>query len=226
MNLHRANKQSEWAGVSEAERNCWQLIAAKTSGIVTPGNAVTIGGFGLVLSGLRDMRNGDKKLGFAKIAAGRIADLVDGAVAHRTGTKSSIGEGLDAATDKVAMLLALPVLASTGELPRSAAATLAVRDVAFASISALAKQRGRELHPSAAGKRATFEQWLALSLYASSAMAAEAGHPTTAQSLYHLGHIAFGVMAVESTTAFNDYAQQAFRAEIAPVVADTINPND
>jgi phosphatidylglycerophosphate synthase len=210
MNLHRSGKTPEWESVAIAERNVWQRTAAKTGSLVAPGNIITLGGFGLVVAGLSDMVHGNKKTGFLKIAAGRGADMLDGAVANYTGTKSPIGEGLDAATDKISMLLALPVLAKTGELPKPVSALLALRDTAIASVSLVAKKRERELHPSEYGKRATFEQWLAVAFYASSNMLAEAGHNTPARALRYLGHTALGVMALESTVAISDYAQQTF----------------
>lgn len=217
MNLHRSDNQPEWATVPKEEWNLWQQLAGATSGLATIGNIVTIGGFVSVLAGLHDMYTGSKQSGFIKIAAGRVADLVDGVAANRTGTKSPLGEGLDATADKISMLLALPILAKSGELPVPAAAALVARDVAFAGVATIAKQRGAELHPGAHGKRATFEQWLSLSFYAGSNMAAEAGHDGIARSLQYLGHTAFGVMAIESGLAFSEYAQQTFSPVPVPV---------
>ncbi|HEX5797672.1 MAG TPA: hypothetical protein VFX86_04770 [Candidatus Saccharimonadales bacterium] len=40
MNLHRAGRVPDWEKVPEGRRNRWQKLAAKTKGVITPGNAV------------------------------------------------------------------------------------------------------------------------------------------------------------------------------------------
>jgi phosphatidylglycerophosphate synthase len=137
-------------------------MAAATHGVVTPGNAVTTAGTGLTLYGLGLLANGDVKPALISIATGRIADVLDGLLAHATHTKSPLGEALDAGFDKVQTAAALVILTREGIVPPPAAAALAIGQVAIFGFSAIAKNRGHEIHPALSGKYAMGLGWAAM----------------------------------------------------------------
>src|SRR3990167_413262 len=99
-NLHRLeNNQNDWDRLKPEEMNFWQRVAKKTRGIITAANGITLLSTVLVMNGISDFVNGRKAEGITKVAAGRIGDLVDGAVADKTGTKGKVGRGLDPTVD-------------------------------------------------------------------------------------------------------------------------------
>ena len=159
MNLHRTGKVPQWETVAPEDRNAFQKVAARTKGVVTPANAVSASGAGLVASGLVDIANGNTTRGVIKVGLGRSADLGDGLTAEHTGTKSPLGEGVDVVVDKVETAAALPVLVKAGVLPKGAGAVIFSQNFANTAFSVVAKRRGIELHPSKEGKLTTFGQW-------------------------------------------------------------------
>jgi len=54
MKLHHTNGRPDWEAVEPARRNYWQRIAVVTRAIVTPGNALSTLGLGLVLIGVAE----------------------------------------------------------------------------------------------------------------------------------------------------------------------------
>src|SRR5579862_7066069 len=110
MNMHRAGAEGQWASVPPENQNPFQKVAAATKGIVTPGNAVSIAGAGLVATGLKNIATGETAKGVIQVGAGRAADLLDGTAAEATGTKSPIGEAVDVGVDKAELVAAVPIL--------------------------------------------------------------------------------------------------------------------
>lgn len=164
MNLHRTEGKSDWEKVPENERNVWQRVAAKTNGIVTPGNAVTAAGAGLVLSGVHDINRGRTHRGIVKVALGRLFDIGDGFVAEKTKTKSRTGAFFDAFVDKLEVGVALPVLAKKDIIPRRAVKTIVIQNAANVVFTGIAKARGRDIDSSLAGKYTTTAQWTEITL--------------------------------------------------------------
>lgn len=165
MNLHRVDKKPDWELVAPEEHSAVQKVAARTNGYVTPGNGITLAGGALVAAGLADICNGNTYRGLALSTAGRFADLFDGMVAHRTGTKSAKGEALDAGMDKLAAIGALGVLAVKDLVPIQAIGLFGAQNIINAGATAIAKKRGAEIHASKAGKLNTVYQWVSLGLF-------------------------------------------------------------
>ena len=104
----------------------------------------------------------DVFIGIVVVALGRGCDMVDGYVAHATGTKSPLGEGIDAACDKAAIFIALVAFGLTGLVWWPVLVAVAMQNVANSLIGIIAARRHSPLHPSAVGKLATAWQWTSL----------------------------------------------------------------
>ncbi len=165
MDLHRTRDRGEWSYVKPEDQNRWQKIADRTDGIATPGNAISLVGAIAVGSGLFDISNGHTSKGVFKIGLGRYADILDGKVAAKTGTKSPIGEGVDAAIDKIELGAALPVMLNNKIINKTTFGSILAPNVANVGLSMVAKYRKINVHPSKAGKIATFGQWFAIGFY-------------------------------------------------------------
>jgi phosphatidylglycerophosphate synthase len=161
MNLHKTTGPSDWATRAPAQHNCWQRIAAKTNGLITPANGISLSGAAVTLIGL-SLLSTNIWLSLVLITVGRVADIADGMVADKTGTKSALGEAIDATIDKVlltAALLALFVFELVANPIIFAVAALAAVN---SLISLLARKQQIAIHPTLAGKLSTAACWLAL----------------------------------------------------------------
>ncbi len=165
VKLHHTGLAPDWDTIAPKDWSRWQSIANKTQGVVTPGNAVSVLGLVLVLWGLADIVDGSPTSGLLKIVAGRIMDLLDGAVAHKTATKSPLGEATDASVDKLELAIALPVLVWAGILPLLVGLAIALQNITNVVLAFIAKKRGNEIHPSKYGKISTMFQWGAMGMY-------------------------------------------------------------
>ena len=114
MQLHHSSGRPDWEATRPTERNSWQRLAARSHGWLAPANGLTLVGFGLVLGGSGYIFAHAYWWGLMLMLGGRLLDIADGWVAERTGTKSPLGEALDAGLDKVGGILALAVLVVTG----------------------------------------------------------------------------------------------------------------
>ena len=160
MRLHRASKQADWERLPAAGWNRWQRLAARTHKVVTPGNIVSLAGLILVIAGLILIAQRHLWAGIVVLGIGRALDIVDGFVADRTGTKSHIGEGIDAGFDKAAALGTLVVFATSHVIPLWLALLVGVQNAATALFSLAADMAGRTIHPNIAGKLGTAALWL------------------------------------------------------------------
>ncbi|HET6924392.1 MAG TPA: CDP-alcohol phosphatidyltransferase family protein, partial [Candidatus Saccharimonadales bacterium] len=152
MTLHRAEAKPDWERVAKRRRNNWQQLAARTHGWLTPGNVLTFLGAVLVVAGLIMLHSKLYLLSFLLIIVGRLCDLADGWAAHRTGTKSPLGEKLDAGMDKLLGLVALIALVAMHYFPLWAALVIIAVNLAISLPSALSLFEGKTIHPSRAGK--------------------------------------------------------------------------
>ncbi len=209
QNLHRAGKRPQWEETPDLKRNAWQRMAAKTNGVVTPGNAVTMLGFAVVASGLNDIRSGDRLKGVSKIVAGRACDLVDGAIAEWSKTKSPLGEALDAGIDKVEMAAALVMLGSSKEIPSHAVTIIGARDAAMWALTGIARSRKVITHPSLAGKHATFAQWGSLTGFALENVTRDAGLNGLSTTFNAIGQISLAAMTLLGAESIATLAQEA-----------------
>jgi phosphatidylglycerophosphate synthase len=166
MQLHRA-AGNDWDVVPPAQRNGWQRMASRTAGIVTPGNFLTILGAILVVRGLVLLaKHSDTWLAVGVLMLGRVADLADGFMADRTGTKSTLGEALDATADKLELLGAVVVIWLLSLISDVVFAVLIVHAVYNGLLSLYEHFGRRNLHPSRSGKLAAAIEWLVIGLFA------------------------------------------------------------
>lgn len=162
MDLHRVTGKSDWARIDTSKHNAWQRAAAKSHGVVTPGNFLTILGFGLVAGGLAAILGDHYWLSAALLAVGRLLDIADGLVADRTGTKSPLGESLDAGFDKLGTVLAAGVFIYAAVAPRWLLVALIAPHVLMAGIFLIAQRRDIRIHPSRVGKLSMAGVWVSL----------------------------------------------------------------
>lgn len=165
MNLHHAHKIPDWEQVPANRRNRWQRLAARSRGILTPANALSVAGAAVSLAGIAMALAGSVLVGAVLIAAGRLMDIFDGIVADYTGTKSPFGKTVDAGLDKLVTFTALIALVGGGLLPLWVAITFAVLNIINAVVTVMVERRGSILQPSSAGKRAMFGYWLSTILF-------------------------------------------------------------
>jgi len=159
--LNSLHTGAEWYSVPVAKRTAIQRTAARTKGVITPGNLASVVGFLLAVTGLLFLLQDNALAGIIGIALGRGCDLLDGFLARRTNTSSPFGEGLDAALDKVTVLLACVVFALTSIVPLAFLLFLFFEQSATAAATLLARRRGYNIHPIKRGKYATFLVWTA-----------------------------------------------------------------
>lgn len=164
-NLHRVGSKADWQVTPKNQRNVWQRVAFSTKGILTPANVISVMGALLVFLGLYYTLTDDLAWGFICIAVGRFADLLDGAVAQATGTKSSVGEAVDAGLDKIIIVVAIVAFFVTGIVPLWAAIIIGVRNAIIMVLGLLGKAHHITLHPSRAGKYAAATEWSAILLF-------------------------------------------------------------
>lgn len=165
MDMHQAGHEAEWAGIKAGQLTFWQRIARHTNGYITPGNIISLMGLCLVLYGLLVFTQQQYAYSFVLVGLGRLADVLDGMVAHRTGTKSPLGEALDAGIDKIELVAAVAALAAAQAIPLGLLAVVVAINVCIALVSTLARLRRVALHPVRTGKLATFMLWISLGLY-------------------------------------------------------------
>jgi phosphatidylglycerophosphate synthase len=201
MNLHRAGGKPQWAGVAAKDRNVWQDLAVSTNGVLTPGNALTICGFALVLSGLVCIMQEQYWLGAAYVAIGRLLDIADGLAAEYTKTKSPLGEQLDAGFDKLATVLTLLTLPFSGILPWWLAAGLLLPHAAIAGFSAYRIALKQQLHPSQLGKISMLLAWVSLVLLLLSKALEDGGNGEVSQIAGYI--LAVASMATGALTFLN-----------------------
>lgn len=162
MGLHRIGRVADWHAVSISKRTIWQRLAARTHGIITPGNAVSVIGAALAFWGMILIYRGETWAGLIVLAAGRLGDILDGYVADATGTKSSVGETLDAGLDKATVFGALVLFLALQIAPLWLVVLLGLQQFAAALIGAYAKSGSMDLHPSSIGKLTMTAQWVVM----------------------------------------------------------------
>lgn len=165
LDIHRTGKVADWHTVPQTERNIWQRLASRTHGFATPGNTVSVFGAAVAIAGFVWLYQGKLTAGLIAIAIGRFCDIVDGYVAQHTGTKSSLGETVDAGLDKVVVLVAFLVFVSTDFVPLILMILLGVQQLVSAMLSGYARLCHMALHPSRLGKIAMAAQWVVLLCY-------------------------------------------------------------
>ena len=162
MDLHRTKGKPDWADVPADKQNIFQRIAATTRGLGTPSNLVTLLGFGLVVYGLALIMQHQYLAGGVVVAIGRLCDVADGWLAQATGTKSPLGELLDAGIDKITTVLTVIIFYIADVAPLWALAALLLPHVIIVLIILWAMQQQRRVHPSLIGKFSMAAAWISM----------------------------------------------------------------
>ena len=179
MDLHRTTGKPDWESISSKERTTIQRIAAATRGIITPPNIITFIGLLIVLYGLFALLVGEYWTGLIALAVGRLLDIVDGMVAQQTGTKSPLGELLDAAVDKIGTLLTIIVLFIAGISFWWLIALLLLPQLIIPFVTLYKRSKNKKIHPTRAGKLSMASLWVSIvGLILIKALALEMFHPT------------------------------------------------
>lgn len=165
MQLHRAGNAPDWQKIPEDQWNPFQRFAARTRGVVTPANFITLIGLGLVLYGGLAVFQHHYWLGLACIVLGRLADILDGWVADRTGTKNTLGEFLDAAVDKVATLALLGLFIWAHVAAWWVLGLMILPHIIIGLYSGAIWVSGRRLHPSRIGKYTMAAVWVCMGAF-------------------------------------------------------------
>ncbi len=209
MKLHIAGPIPDWENIDPRNWSSWQQIASQSWGTITPGNVISVLGLVLVVWGLADIVDGAPLSGLVKIISGRIMDQLDGAVAHKTATKSPVGEAVDASVDKLELAIALPVLIWMGMLPLLVGFAIALQNIANVILAFIAKKRKNEMHPSKHGKVGMAFQWGAMGLYLLSVAALNGNSESAPQLLQIAAHILAVISLGFGVRATYTYAQAA-----------------
>lgn len=162
-NMHRTGKYADWEQIEVTEQNIFQKVASKTNGVITPANLISLAGLTLTIQGARNISKKNDTKALVQIGLGRALDVVDGYVADKTGTKSPLGEAVDATFDKLAVASCLPALRRRQIINRKFAGALAVQNLANSALTIVAKLRNQEIHPDKSGKDSAFQSWCAVS---------------------------------------------------------------
>lgn len=165
MQMHRADKIADWQKTPRDQLNDWQRVARQTHGILTPGNVLSAFGLALVLWGLAMLADGHAAAGLIVIGFGRLADVLDGMAADRTGTKSPLGELLDTTFDKIGVLVTVLVFVAYNVTPWWLVVLILLQHLGIVIASLLARLRHVSLHPSRVGKLSMAGVWVALGLF-------------------------------------------------------------
>lgn len=162
LQSHASREKPDWDYVVPEMRNGWQRMAARTNGVITPGNVLTIAGAGTDVVANYAFLSGKYRLGALCLVTEGVLDLLDGHAAAATGTRSPLGRALDAGSDAARILLTASVMTHTGILPKPAAGILATEKCLTALPGAIAKLRNINMTPSSEGKLTAFFQRSAL----------------------------------------------------------------
>lgn len=162
MNLHRTTGKPDWETTDVTQQNLWQRWAAQTNGLVTLGNILTIVGFGVVVVGLVALLQHHYWAGVIGLVTGRLCDIADGWLAELTGTKSPLGELLDAGLDKLGTILTIVVFFVAGVAPWWIVGALLLPHGIISIITIRALGKNIRLHPSRLGKLSMAVAWISL----------------------------------------------------------------
>jgi cardiolipin synthase len=162
LSMHRVQGKPEWETVAPDRRNIWQNVAARSSGIITVGNYFSLLGLLSVPFGLSLVLDDHIFAGIAVLLLGRFCDMLDGFLADRTGTKSPLGEKIDAVFDKLSTALLVVVLAAGMLVPLWVLALVVLPQILMAALALRVYLRSSIMHPSRFGKLSMAAGWLTL----------------------------------------------------------------
>ncbi len=162
MKLHRSGTAADWDGVANKRRTPIQKLASRTRGVITPPNIVSLIGLIAGLIGLVALLSHEYWLALGFLAAGRLLDIADGWIAEQTGTKSPLGEIVDAVIDKIITILTIIVLYITTVSNWWLVTLLLLPQVCITILSIYRRKIGRGFQPSRIGKLSMAALWLGI----------------------------------------------------------------
>jgi phosphatidylglycerophosphate synthase len=162
MNLHRTTGKPDWYDIKKSDYNVFQKIGAATHGIVTPANVITIIGLAIVIFGLISVLAQHYWLGLGMLATGRVLDIVDGVVANATGTKSPLGEIMDATVDKITTFLTIVVLFIVALNQWWAITLILIPQLITPFVSLYKRTHHIDIHPTRPGKLSMATAWVSI----------------------------------------------------------------
>jgi phosphatidylglycerophosphate synthase len=165
MKLHYTNGKPDWESVDRNARNRWQRLAAASQGVLTPGNVVSLCGLVLVGVGFRELLVHHIGRATLWIGLGRVLDIVDGMVANATGTKSPLGEAIDAIFDKLGTLAVLVGAVVEHIVPGWVAALIVLHHLSNSVVAYIGWRHQAKIHPTEGGKLSMTFEWLALGCF-------------------------------------------------------------
>lgn len=154
----------QWDLVPPKERNIFQIIAAKTGGVVTPGNTVTTAGLALGMKGINDYIDGEKYAGAVETALSFLSDVVDGPIAKASGTIGACGALFDASADKV-RIISSEIALFGNPIPPYKSLGMAAIQISIIGGSMIIDKYGEPPDPTASGKIGMFTTALTKSAY-------------------------------------------------------------
>lgn len=170
VKLHHTTGVPDWLQQKPASRNYWQRLAATTSGVITPANVASFLGLVIVFYGISLLRTHEFALAALVVAVGRGFDVVDGFVAEHTGTKSPLGEAVDAVCDKLGTIAVLTAVGVEHIVPWWVVIVVALHHAVNSIVAYISWRRKLAMRPTLAGKLATALEWLALCAFMVAAM--------------------------------------------------------
>jgi phosphatidylglycerophosphate synthase len=206
MSLHELHKGSEWYAVAESERTSLQRLAARTQGLVTPGNVFTIVGMLLTVAGFLALYRHAFWQAFVLVIVGRFCDILDGHIARLTHTSGPVGEGLDAFMDKLVIGVGAVTLVAVHAVPLALLIPVIAIQVLVALVVMAARQLQVRIHPSRIGKYSTFALWIAILCYLARYLAYELHQAALFHDLRMIANGLMVVVFVGSLMAFVRYA--------------------
>jgi phosphatidylglycerophosphate synthase len=214
--LHRTERVPEWETIPPEEWNEYQVRAAETNGWDTPGNRESLKGFVGSLAGLAFIKNQHHFIGTVCLGYGRLKDLQDGKRAHETGTKSPLGEAIDAVGDGALAVIAAPILEQSGIIStRERKALLGMSAMKFVT-AGTAKLTGRELHATRLSKVGAFMHWIGLGAQLVGRVLKDNEQPVSGKVITTTGrHITYAGIALGAHEALG-YAKETFLSQTKP----------
>jgi len=219
MKLHYAGSNADWDAIAPADRTFLQRLAAYSHGVLTLGNGISAIGLSLVVFGLFIMSSGDLWWGLGYLFVGRLADILDGTIAERTGTKGPVGEVVDASFDKIAAVVVLVCFVYHGWLPVVPLVCVALQVLASSVLAFAARVRRVELHVSAKGKIAAIFTWAVLLLFAAASASDHMGHRGAYVVLTVIGYVLALIYIFLGSIAIAEYFRQVTEDLYRPVLS-------
>lgn len=226
MDLHRQPGTPQWELVEPHKRNKWQQRAAETNGWDTPANRISAIGLASTLTGLYlTTKKGflPKAVGIGLLGFGRWQDLRDGKKAEETGTKSPMGEAVDASVDKAGIAAAVAANFKSHAIPTTEMVAHGAQQSGNAILTFIAKAKGNEIHPGLLGKLGTGGIWVSTGTHLVASAVGELGYETASKNLHTAGSVMnVASLAVNVAGMFMDYVPPAFGSNPDDIPDNTI----